>query len=172
MFSTGYPVTVPVLLMPVLFSSVELNVSVFTSFDAVRFGRCECSYCSWVRTRSGPDKQTETRCTPKQTLVRFVCGENVIRLRSALTAESPVRFWKNLAAMFITEWGSISPVTTTTTNVDKHGKSKQYDQHQNQPLQLPLHCEITCGGSLVCSFLCYMPRDFPQFWPIGEQFWI
>ncbi|KAJ8348960.1 hypothetical protein SKAU_G00275490 [Synaphobranchus kaupii] len=74
-----------------------------------------------------PNKRTETllkrwsRYASKRTLVRFVCGENVIRPPSDPTAESTAHFWTKRApvASYAVHYGmrktSICPFATTTT---------------------------------------------------------
>ncbi len=72
---------------PALFSSVESNLSVFPSFGAVHLCRREGSRCPQVPARSEPNKWIKTWLkrwslyASKWTLMRFVLGENVIRLR-------------------------------------------------------------------------------------------
>lgn len=58
-----------------------------------------------MRTKSGPNKQTETSLERwscyafKQTLEQFVCDENAIRDRTDLTAKSTVNLWTKPAAI-------------------------------------------------------------------------
>ncbi len=79
---------------PALFSLVH-------PFGAVHLRRWECSSCTQVCTRSGPNKLTEiwlkrwSQHASKRNLVRFICGENMIQLWSALTAKCTACFWTN-----------------------------------------------------------------------------
>ncbi len=46
---------------PALFSSVELNLSACPPVGAVCLCRCECSSCTQVHTRSGPNQRWLTK---------------------------------------------------------------------------------------------------------------
>ncbi len=171
---------------PALFSLVESNLSVFHPFGAVHLRRWECSSCTAVRTRSGPNKLTETwlkrwsQYASKRTLVRFICGENMIQPRSALTAKSTAFLdqpssHRQLHALRNEEaFPLLQQQNGSMSNLDKRGEWNEVisnDQHQNQPAVAPpswnYSRRLPCLPASV-----YHSQNLPtwHFWPIREHF--
>ncbi len=105
-----------------------------------------------------------SHCASKQTLARFVCGENVIRPLSALTAESTAHFWTNpeLKGSYVhyrisRHFPCHNNNTPSWLKGNKRGEWNNVisdEQNQNQPLLLTLHGEISHSGCVVHSSLC------------------